>query len=334
MNTSATVQKSRRLLVGVLALLAVLCLCLSSCGTSAASRIVVSNPCLFAAHYRTLMEQHCHTTKSDGKLTVAQVINSYASAGFRALAITDHNLVVWPWPVDPSGMIPVQGDEVSKYQSMQGYHITSLFCDYVPDANVTPQSCIDQVLARKGLAIISHPNLSGKSARDIEKLAGYKGIEIFNRAAELVTNKGYSLDVWDGLLSTSGRMVWGYAVDDWHGNPQGISWGKIIVLSDAVSADAFRASLKNGCFYSVVGTGELRFRDVTVSGKKITVDTTEPADITFIGREGKVLGSAENTRSAHYEVAGDELYVRIEAVSADGATTVYSNPLFVKVSAR
>lgn len=332
MSTRATAQKNGSRLVGALALLALLCLCLSSCGTSAASRIVVSNPSDFAAHYKTLMEPHSHTTKSDGKLTITQVINTYAGIGFGALAITDHNLVTWPWPVDPGEMVAEQGDEVSKYPSMQNFHMTSLCCDFVPDANVTPQSCIDQVLARKGLTVIAHPYYSGKGAKDIRKLTGYNGIEIYNRSAELIANRGYSLDVWDELLSTSGRMVWGYAVDDWHGNPQGLNWGKIVVLSNAVTAEALKASLESGSFYSVAGTGGLRFRDISVSGRQIAVETNEPADIRFIGRRGNVLGSAQNTPSAHYEVAGDELYVRIEAVSADGATTVYSNPVSVRTA--
>jgi hypothetical protein len=301
----------------------------SSCGATAGKGLTIENPYDFSKPAKILTEPHAHTTLSDGKEATPVVLKKYADAGYQCLAITDHNLVNWPWPSDPGGMIPVQGDEVSKFPTLQNYHITSLFCDYVPQANVDPQTCLNEINRRGGLTVIAHPKLSGKKSSDIERLKGFDGIEIYNRSAELITNKGYSVDVWDSLLSTSTRPVWGYAVDDYHGNPKGIDCGKLMVLAGASTEDGVKAALKAGNFYCIVGQDHLRFKRISVSGQVITVVTSDPSHITFYGRNGNPLHAVANATGGTYKINGNEKYIRIEAVSTDGATTLFSNPIWI-----
>ncbi len=326
-----------RLLAALLLSLILSC-CLGSCGTGVNTGLTVKNPYDFSRPETITMQAHAHTNASDGIASAETVIRQYAEAGYNCLAITDHDQVTWPWPIDPQGMVPVQGDEASKYKALkfsmlQNYHIASLFCDYVPpDDSIDPQTCISGIDSKDGISIISHPKLSGKTGTDIAKLNGYNGIEIYNRSAELITNKGYSTDVWDALLSTSDRPVWGYAVDDYHGSPVGLGYGKVVVFANKAEGD-IKSALATGNFFSVAGLGTLRFKRITVSGQTIKVVTNEPSDITFYGRDGKPLGAATGQKSATYNVKGEEKYVRVEAFSSEEATTIYSNPFWVAKSA-
>jgi hypothetical protein len=312
------------------ALLLVTCT-LCSCGVTAGGKLTIDNPYNFSMPARILAEPHCHTTKSDGREETSVVINRYAKAGYGALAITDHNIVNWPWPSRPPGLIPIQGDEVSKYPTLQNMHIMSLFCGYAPkDATLDPQATINAIKGDDGLAVIAHPYFSMKAPADLAKLNGYNGVEIYNRSSELISNRGYSVDIWDYLLSNTGnRKIWGYAVDDYHFDPADFNRGKIMVIAPVKSADDIKTALRSGSFFAIVGTGDLRFRNISVSGQTIEVVTSGPSDITFFGYRGRPLSGRTATTRAVYKLTGNERYVRVQAVSSDGGTTVYSNPISV-----
>jgi hypothetical protein len=302
-----------------------------SCGANASAKVTIASPYNFAMTNRIVMAPHAHTTKSDGKDSTAVVIERYASAGYSALAITDHNIVNWPWPVHPPGLIPVPGDEVSKFPALQNFHITSLFCDYVPkDPNLNAQGTINAIDNDGGIAVIAHPYFSMKSVTDVAGLKDYNGLEIYNRSSEIISNRGYSLDIWDYVLSnTPNRKVWGYAVDDYHFDPSDFNRGRIVVIAPYQTSDDIKNALQTGSFYAMVGTGTLHFENIAVSGQTLQVTTDQPADITFIGYRGKPLSGKTNARKADYKIVGNEKYVRVQAVASNGATTVYSNPIAV-----
>jgi len=94
-------------------------------------------------HYKANF--HTHTTQSDGKETVQEVIMRYHAAGYSILAITDHSKNTWPWsdyiqykPTNESiksefypdlNMLAISGNEPSA-----SHHFNSLFCDFAGNA--------------------------------------------------------------------------------------------------------------------------------------------------------------------------------------------------------
>jgi len=283
----------------------------------------VPNPYDFSRRARILMQIHAHTDKSDGVDSTEGLITKYANLGYRCLAITDHNQVNWPWPINPTNMVPIKGNEIS---TSDGYHIGSLFSNYAPSPDTrTAQQCIDEINSRQGIAIVNHPFYLGKTGADLLQLTGYSGLEIYNRNKELGSNKGYSLALWDSVLTGSDQSVWGFAADDYHGAVQGQDRGKIIVVADDDSELEIKEALKRGSFYAIAGGDSLSFEDIVTDDRGITVETSAPATIRFVGKNGSVLRSWSNRESATYDVAGDEDFVRVEAAAGD--TELYSNPI-------
>ncbi len=90
-------------------------------------------------HYKANF--HTHTTESDGEESPAKVIDRYHEAGYKILAITDHNMNTWPWshwidhePETPSrsaeyypglDMLAVSGNEPSL-----SHHFNTFFTPY------------------------------------------------------------------------------------------------------------------------------------------------------------------------------------------------------------
>ena len=48
-------------------------------------------------HQRFKANFHTHTTRSDGRMSPQDVVDSYHKLGYKILALTDHNEVTFPW---------------------------------------------------------------------------------------------------------------------------------------------------------------------------------------------------------------------------------------------
>jgi hypothetical protein len=226
-------------------------------------------------------------------------------------------------------MTAIQGNEVTGH-----WHLLSHFNNYEATNfaahELAVQEWVDAINANGGLAVVAHPNY-----RDLPltlprmlNVDDYLGIEIYNHACTYYDATGWALDMWDGLLS-AGRLVWGFATDDYHsgGDPKEDK-GKIVVLADTASEANVKAAIIAGNFYAQVGDDSLLFTDISLSGTTITVETNAAAEISFIGLGGVVL-NAETAALSTYEIVGGEGYIRIAAVAA--GCSIYSNPVYMEV---
>lgn len=73
---------------------------------------------------------HTHTNQSDGRQSPSAVVDMYNEGCYSILAITDHDMVTWPWEKfgkssEDLGMVAVKANEVSSF-----HHLGSYFCDY------------------------------------------------------------------------------------------------------------------------------------------------------------------------------------------------------------
>lgn len=196
---------------------------------------------------------HCHSTVSDGLLNPEDVARFYEARGYTLLSITDHHKIVSK--VKCFNGIYQPGVEISRDKCKLGepYHIVALGVDDPAILDIKDaQLLIDYVNDVGGLTFIAHPYWSSLLHEDLIRLEGYVGIEVYNTGCDVEVAKGYSLTHWDDLLS-SGKKVWGLAVDDSHSYLlplKDADGGWIWVNVDDENSDEILKSIREGRFYS------------------------------------------------------------------------------------
>lgn len=202
-------------------------------------------------HYKANL--HTHTTISDGRLNPHEVVDKYHELGYDILAITDHNIVSYPWTSftafeasdlslylmkeepdempenlifedrDPItlNMTDIQGNELSMH-----HHTGSFFNDH--DGTKTEEGSLDSIDTKNGLAILFHPGRYNVIDRNPKysyvSLEWY--VDLYHRYDHLVGQEVYNNGdrypkdriLWDSILMITmpSRPVWGYSNDDMH----------------------------------------------------------------------------------------------------------------------
>ncbi len=127
--------------------------------TAADARVVVVDP-YHGMDWSTIGQYkgnlHTHTTQSDGRMPVSEVIDRYHELGYRILSITDHDRCTWPWTEygrDPEelGMLAIAGNELSRH-----HHVNSLFTEFTtPTRNLVEG--IRGAVESGGIVMMNHP---------------------------------------------------------------------------------------------------------------------------------------------------------------------------------
>lgn len=264
---------------------------------------------------------HVHTNQSDGKLPPPTLMDKYRAAGFKVLAITDHNKVTYPWTEfgrDPRemGMVAVQGCELSIH-----HHMNSLFVD--TSRTLSEKDALFQVGAKGGLIIFNHPYWTPDG--DGKPADWY--IEFFCRYNHLIGVETADPSVWDACLTRlmPDRPIWGFLNSDTHEGP--LSVWSIMLLPSLDQAQVKRA-LEKGHFYSCA-IGKSKFSPTVQS---VQVDR-QSATITIRGRDhGKVVWIANGKHVYEGEsfdcrtLPPDVTYVRAELIPAGGGAVTRLNP--------
>jgi len=202
-----------------------------------------------------------------------------------------------------------------------------------------------------GIPQINHPNLLWSvRLEDLLSLRSAYLMEVWN-AFSTSNNLGGTDDaghvspsteeLWDDLLS-AGKVVWATANDDSHtyhsfddpGAPNpGRAW--VVVHAPELSAGAITTALAHGEFYSSTG---IRIADYQVRAGTISIQleplpewSSSLAPSTryvtrFIGSKGRVLATVTGL-SPHYQIRGDEGYVRASIIDSDGRRA-WTQPVF------
>jgi hypothetical protein len=279
-----------------------------------------------AADTRIVTQLHAHTSESDGSLTPQQVVDMY-SPDFDVLAITDHNMVT----VQPiTGMAPIVANEIT----MDNGHMLSLFSDYDGREETDLQTLIWRAEQAGALVVMAHPNWHNLlPIGTIENYKGFGAIEIFNAVCESDQHgkQGYSIDVWDHLLTNVSPYIWGIAVDDFHSNTayrrQGV--GRIIVFSRSTQLEDLKQAIRRGSFVADVGMTNVDLRPPIVGHDRIALNCPGATAIRFIGPGGALLSSVAG-ETAEYHNTGAAHYVRAEVVGryTDGFDSDTGNWLY------
>src|SRR5262245_52157407 len=161
---------------------------------------------------------HTHTTRSDGKLSPADVVSWYHKHGYDFLALTDH----WHSTHEGAENAPItvlvgQEIDVMPPGEAQSLHIVAIGLNErpnLPDGR-PPQGSIDVLLRMGATCFLAHPYWSGLAYNEMIDLEGISGVEIYNGSATDDNGKTHSLVHWDDLLHR-GKFWPAIATDDAH----------------------------------------------------------------------------------------------------------------------
>jgi hypothetical protein len=173
---------------------------------------------------------------------------------------------------------------------------------------------------------------------------GVLGIEIYNDysanrnwsetpnyKAPSESEPGFSLNLWDRILST-GRRCWGFCVPD-HSVKKGTNWNgrTILLVSEFAEHDCLRA-YRQGQFYGCLKDNGLTVRDFSATESTISIAVNAPAMIKFITETE--IASIVKGECATYDIpqrdgSPDVMYVRIE-IEDDSGERLFLQPVVYK----
>ncbi len=288
---------------------------------------------------------HCHTTRSDGRMSPEDTIRYHAENGYDFLALTDHRNYNYVNYAPETGVLLIPGMEVDGGFPDVGIHCLHSVCigpekdkgngfeqDERPESvKLTEgwksfQPLIDEIKRKNNLTFYCHPEWSATPARDFENIEGYFGMEIWNSGCALEDGLDMNAAYWDEILM-QGKRWWGVAVDDGHDRPHHCN-GWVRVNAEK-NVDAVLAALESGAFYSSCGP---EIYDFYVEDGVAHVECSPIKEIAFrYGRWPCRILRTEGEPVTHHEfkMPVEFDYIRVTIVDEQGRRA-WSNPIFLK----
>ena len=227
---------------------------------------------------------HTHTSRSDGRNTLAQMVEEHYAQGFDILAITDHNVLNRDWTSGPHALTQERYSEIRAgadrggrgmlripltNEQSRGQHLNTFFADFNNARGDNLRRTIERAERLGGLSHINHPGRYTGGRRSGERgvnasnnprtVQGYVdlfmefpsllGLEIINRRDRESINDRI---LWDNILRKTipqGRFVWGFSNDDSHrARDVGYSFNMFIMPENTL--EHFRDALVHGRFFA------------------------------------------------------------------------------------
>jgi predicted metal-dependent phosphoesterase TrpH len=249
---------------------------------------------------------HLHSTLSDGKLPMDEVVGRYKAAGYDFVALTDHFVEHYKWPIADTRHLrgndftTILGAEVHAPVTSAGelWHIVAagLPLDFAPAAKgETGPQLAKRAMEAGAFVAIAHPAWSRYTIEDGRALSFAHAVEIYNHGCATENDLGEGAYLWDQLLNEGHRLS-AIATDDAHFHTADHFGGWVHVKSESLDPDDLLRALKNGHHYSSQGP---LLHDIRLDGKQIEIETSPVDVITVVCgnsrtcvRHGKAITSA------------------------------------------
>lgn len=250
---------------------------------------------------------HTHSHLSDGCLSPEEVCRRYADEGYDFLALTDHFVGRYGYPiVDTSGyrrpgFTTLLGAELHSGAMENGelWHILAVGLpadfapSHTPDFHPVEGQETGPEIARRAreagaFVAVAHPHWSGLTLADARSIDAAHAVEIYNHGCFAGCDRGEGFHIADLLLS-EGRDVTLVATDDAHFTEPDHFGGWVMVKATENTPEALLAALKAGDFYSSQGP---EIRHVEMQGDRIVVESTAVASVI-------VQGAGSAARAVH-----------------------------------
>ena len=282
---------------------------------------------------------HTHTTQSNDAIdefTTANVVDKYHAAGYKILALTDHDYNPYPWELFPQymsgvpardpealGMLAVPGNELSKdntnsWSERTGgefNHHNDFFTGRQGQEFASLQESYAYTYALGGMQIINHPgqywsidntysetqkNGPGWHATNFNTYPSLVGLEVYNQGNRRPNDR----ILWDQILQRTmpARNVFGYSGDDTHNNEQ-LFRNYNFMLMEELTTEELKDAMRKGesyfC-YEPKGSGEgkaPRIAAIHVDESEKTITIEANGLIHWIYATDKTSSSASSARS-------------------------------------
>lgn len=282
---------------------------------------------------------HTHSTASDGRLTPEAVCAFYRENGYDFLAITDHFLPQYEFPVvdtrpfRTADFTTLFGAELHTGQTEFGqmWHILAvgLPLDFAPTPeNETGPEIAARALAAGAYVAVAHPNWYNLTVADALSLGPVDAIEIYNGISADHNDRPDSWMMLDNLLER-GKRYTACATDDAHFGPDRSDAirGWVQVKAESLEPAALLAALKAGHYYSSTGP---QIHDVQVfPGDKVIVRCS-PAERIFVTGSGYQAAFAHGSGLTEVELSLERIaapYCRVTVRDAQGGRA-WTNPIW------
>ncbi|MBR5443906.1 MAG: T9SS type A sorting domain-containing protein [Paludibacteraceae bacterium] len=283
---------------------------------------------------------HTHTTQSNDAIdefTTANVVDKYHAAGYKILALTDHDYNPYPWQLFPQymssvpardpealGMLAVPGNELSKDNTNswsertggQYNHHNDFFTGRQGQEFASLQESYAYTYALGGMQIINHPGQywsidntysetqkdgPGWHATNFKTFPSLVGLEVYNQGNRRPNDR----ILWDQILERTmpERPVFGYSGDDTHNNEQLFRNYNMMLMED-LTTDELKDAIRKGesyfC-YEPKGSGEgkaPRITNIAVDEANKTITIETNGMVSWIYGTDMTSNSASSTRSS------------------------------------
>lgn len=280
---------------------------------------------------------HTHSTLSDGMREPAAVCATYREAGYDFLALTDHFLPKYGFPLADTrpfrsaGFTTLLGAELHAPATALGetWHILAVglppgFAPTGPEESGPALAA--RALAAGAFVAIPHPGWYALTAEDANSIPGAHAVEVYNHTSQLRTERGDGVYLADQLLA-GGRRVTLLAVDDAHFACDDAFGGWIMARAEANEPEPLLAALKAGRFYATQGP---LIEDIAWEDAHVTVRCSPAASVMALGRGSRAAQSvAAGQREARLPIAALRAggFARIVVADAAGRRA-WSNPMY------
>jgi len=272
---------------------------------------------------------HAHSTQSDGRLSPEEVFETYHSAGYDFLALTDHWVLTDEQ--DYRGMLVIPGVEYDFAFRTQVLHLVCLF-RRAGDARgisrgMPHQAVIDHVNRAGGIVIAAHPAWSLNTPAFLASLNGVEISEVYNTMSDEPFNgpRGNSESLLD-VAAANGKYFRLVAADDSHPYQGEQCVSCVMVQAAELSVPAILEALRAGRFYATQGP---EFHNISIEDGQITVETSPVSRISFCSNLCWVSDrcrSGQGLTREVYRVRPNERFVRVQITDSDGKRA-WSSPI-------
>lgn len=280
---------------------------------------------------------HTHSDRSDGGCTPGEVVRRYREAGYDFIALTDHFLAAYEFPITDTrgfrtgGFTTIIGAELHTDKTEFGdmWHLLAVGLpdDFAPpDENETAAAMARRAREAGAWVAAAHPAWYGITEKDLEALGPVDAIEVFNGVA--VDHNGHS-DSWElaDIVLGRGHRYLVCATDDFHGTAgrHDFQRGWVQAKCESLEPGALLTALKNGHYYSSTGPEIHDLERIADDRLRLVCS---PADRVFLtGRGARAIALAgDGGTEFEFDLSRFQSpYARITVRGADG-TCAWTNP--------
>lgn len=282
---------------------------------------------------------HTHSTRSDGKLTPAEVIAAYRARGYDFLALSDHFMERFGYPVVDTTGYRDEGFTTLIAAELHGpaiktgdiWHLLAvgLPLDFArPEVEGEPGPSLARRAVEAGAFVaIAHPAWYTLTLEDALSVEVAHAVEIYNHTTNYHNDRACGWYLSD-QLSMLGKRLHAIAVDDAHFSTRPDAFGGWVhVKAESLEPDLLLAALKAGHFYSSQGP---ELHDVSIEGDQIRVACSPARAIYATGRgsASRFLLGTDLTEATFPLEPFAGAYVRITVVD-DTGKRAWSNPIWL-----